>query len=345
MSSNPPDKPVRASLKTLAEYLDLSPTTISLVINDAPLSKSIPAHTRERVHAAAKKFNYHPSFSARSLRTQKTYSVGVIVPEMSDGYCTGLMSGVEETLMQAGYMYFTVSHFGKLDLVAEHPRLLLQRSVDGMLLIDTQLQEQPSVPVVLIEHESPFNGVTSILLDNRKVAELALHHLYELGHRKIVLMRGGGTCLDAQERWRHYVGVAQELGLEIPPERAITTAPDAWTPDAGYPIVRELLERTRDFTAILAFNDMAAIGAMRAIHEAGLRCPEDISVVGVDDIGIAAFQQPALTTVRQPLRHMGEIAAQQLINRMKQKDLDHPARFVITPELVLRRSTAPVRQT
>ena len=122
-------KPV--TLKILAEYLDLSPATVSIVLNNSPVAKSISAATKERVHAAAKKFEYRPNLHARMLRTRVTNTVGLIVPEVSEGYFTGVMLGVEQYLLQEGYLYFTVSHLGRPDLIEEYPQLLMSRAVDG----------------------------------------------------------------------------------------------------------------------------------------------------------------------------------------------------------------------
>ena len=149
-------KPV--NLKVLAEYLSLSPATISLVMNNAPGAKSIAPATRERVLAAAKKLDYRPNPIARSLRTRQTFTVGVIVPEFSEGYFTMLMNGIEENLLQAGYLHFVVSHQGRADLIEEYPSLLRQRSVDGFLLVNTELNEELSAPVVSISGHKKIKG-------------------------------------------------------------------------------------------------------------------------------------------------------------------------------------------
>jgi DNA-binding LacI/PurR family transcriptional regulator len=235
------EKPV--NLKVLAEYLSLSPATISLVMNNAPGAKSIAATTRQRVLEAAKRLNYRPSPIARSLRTRQTYTVGVIVPEFSDGYFTLLMNGIEDSLLQAGYLHFVVSHQGKLDLLEDYPRLLSQRSVDGYLLVNTSVTEEFGAPVVAISGHKRVKGVTNIVLDHERAALLALRHLYDLGHRKIALMKGQSHIPDSEARWNGVLLMAKRLGIEIRQELCIRLDEAPLSQELGYPIVRALLQR------------------------------------------------------------------------------------------------------
>jgi DNA-binding LacI/PurR family transcriptional regulator len=158
---NPPDASKPVTLKILAEYLDLSPATVSIVLNNSPVAKSISQATHQRVQAAAKKFDYRPNLHARMLRTRLTNTIGVIVPELSEGYFTGVMLGVEEYLMQEGFLYFTVSHLGRPDLIEEYPDLLMNRAVDGFLTVNTELHHKISVPAISISAHSQIPGVTN----------------------------------------------------------------------------------------------------------------------------------------------------------------------------------------
>jgi DNA-binding LacI/PurR family transcriptional regulator len=336
------DRPV--SLKTLAEYLELSPATISLVVNDAPGAQSIAPKTRERVLAAAKKFNYKANFLARSLRTRQSFTIGVIVPEFSEGYFTMVMNGVEEHLLQAGYLHFVVSHQGRFDLIDGYPRLLTERAVDGFILVNTLLREPVKVPVVAISGHKKMRGVANVMLDHDHSAMLALQHLYDLGHRDIAFMKGQPHALDSEPRWESICQLAESIGICIRPELCVHIRTNSWSPELGYPIIRDLLAERQDFTAIFCFNDIAAIGAIRAIVDAGLRCPQDISVVGFDDIASAAYQTPSLTTIRQPLRRMGEMAAQLLLKRIQTPEATYADTIMFEPELMVRESTAPVRR-
>jgi LacI family transcriptional regulator len=326
------------SLRTLGEYLNLSPATISLVLNNAPGVRSIPQETRDRVTRAAAKFDYRPSFYARSLRKRQTFSVGVLVPDLNDHYATHVLAGVEEYLIDEGYFYLTASHRRKPDLIEEYPRLLMDRSVEGFIVVDTLLAHGMKLPAVAVAGHRQIEGVTNVVLDQRRAAELTLRHLYELGHRKIAFMRGGSHSSDADERWGCLMQVAAEMGLEVLPELTVQVMLRVSTPELGFGPANELLDRGGDFTAMVCYNDESAIGAIRAIKNHGLRVPEDISVVGFDDIQSAAFSNPSLTTIRQPLNQMGIEAARILLQRIRGTEAFADT-VPILPELVIREST------
>jgi len=351
-------KPGHVNLKMLAEHLHLSQTTISLVLNNSPSAKSIPQETRQRVLDAAEKLNYRPNYFARSLRQSKSMSVGVLAPDLSEGYFTRVMSGVVEELTLAKYFYFTACHDWRSELMEEYPRLFVERAVDGFLLLNTPASLDVPVPVVAISAHGSEAGVTHIILDHLKAAELAVGHLFELGHRRIAFMRGPHEIPDSEYRWQGIEMAAGALGLEVDPK--LVTRIDAengngdgsWSeagkhpmsPEIGYVPMKQLLAATRDFTAVFCFNDIAAIGAIRALSEAGLRVPTDVSVVGFDDILSAAYCTPSLTTVRQPLIEMGKTGARILLERIANPDKsDWAAEIVIQPELVVRESTGPVK--
>src|SRR5580704_5076570 len=331
-----PGRPI--SLKVLGDYLDLSPATISLVLNNAPGVRSIPQDTRDRVLAAARKFDYRPSFYARSLRRKQSFSVGVLVPELSDGYSVLVMNGIEEVLLEEGYFYLAASHRRKADLIEEYPRLLMDRSVEGFIAIDTALQHSLPIPVVAVAGHRRIEGVTNILLDHRRAAELSLNHLHSLGHRKIAFMRGQSFSSDSDERWKHLAEVAKNLDIEVKPELVVSLDRDMSSPELGYPVVQQLLATGQSFTAVVAFNDISAIGAIRALEDAHLRVPADVSVIGLYDIKAAAYTTPRLTTINQPLDDIGRLATQCLLNRLH-NTVAPPDELVVQPTLVVREST------
>jgi DNA-binding LacI/PurR family transcriptional regulator len=330
-----------ASLKTLAAYLKLDPATISVVLNDVP-GRSIPEPTRERIRAAARKFQYEPSFLARSLRNRRTMTIGILVPVLADGYHAEVMSGIGDRLLEEKYFYFIAHHKHRADLIEEYPRLLMSRGAEGIITIDTNLAHTLPLPVVAIAGHRRIRGVTNIFLDHQRAAELVLRHLYDLGHRQIAFMRGQPYSADSGERWQGMVNVAKALGLAIRPELTIQLEQDLTSPELGYPVVQQLLAHHRAFTAVVSFNDMSAIGSVRALHDAQLRVPQDVSVVGFDDIKEAAYQTPSLTTVRQPLHYMGTSAADILLRQLR-KPASVPAEVAVAPELVIRESTGPPR--
>jgi LacI family transcriptional regulator len=338
-TSLPPAAARRVSLKMLAEHLDLSPATVSFVLNNAP-GRSIPPATRERVKAAAKKFGYQPSQIARSLQGLKTQTIGILLPELGEGYHSLVLSGAAEVLMQEGYFFFTAHHRHRKDLVAEYPRLLQARGVDGILAIDTQLEETLQAPTVSVAGHAPIPGVTNVILDHNRAAELALGHLYRLGHRRIAYMHGQPFSSDSQSRWQSIMQVVRTLSLEVPKDLIIQLDKDLNTPELGYPGIHQLLLRRRDFTAVLCFNDISAIGSIRALHDAGLKVPADVSVLGFDDIQAASYIVPSLTTIRQPLQQMGALAASSLLKKLAQEKL--PDTLKVDPELIVRESTGPM---
>jgi LacI family transcriptional regulator len=180
------------------------------------------------------------------------------------------------------------------------------------------------------------------VLDHRHAAELALKHLVELGHQKIAILRGHPDSADSHYRWNAVQEVAQDMGLQLDPDLVIQIDSTDSSPNLGYPFGKRLVESKRPFTALFAYNDISAIGAIRAFQEAGLQVPRDVSVVGFDDIPGAAFHYPSLTTVRQPLRRMGELAVEMLVSRIE-GEKEYPREIAVQPEIVVRESTGPVR--
>jgi DNA-binding LacI/PurR family transcriptional regulator len=331
-------------LKELAQRLGLSSATVSLVINRSPGAKSIPHSTQERVRKAAREFNYRPNLMARSLRQKRSFTIGVVVPEVSEGYAALVLSGVEDFLLQEGYFYFVVSHRHRADLIEEYPSLLQQRAVEGLIAVDTVLTEPTSLPAVAISGHRNVPGVTNIVLDHNLAAHLALEHLQKSGHSRIALIKGQDFSSDTEIRWRALHNVAKQLGIVIYDKLTIQLNGDSPSPEVGYGVTRKLLDRGEPFSALFAFNDISAIGAIQALRESGRRVPEDVSVIGFDDIQSAAYQNPGLTTVRQPLRQMGVIAAETLLERINSpRQSDYPKEIVVKPELIVRASTAPAR--
>jgi LacI family transcriptional regulator len=247
---------------------------------------------------------------------------------------------MEELLIEEGYFYLTASHRRKPDLIEEYPRLLLDRCVEGFILIDTMLEHSLKVPVVAVAGHRRFEGVTNVVLDQRRAAELSLRHLHQLGHRKIAFMRGGSHSSDADERWEFQMAVARELKLDVSPELTVDIKLRDSTPEMGFGLAVELVNRGVDFTALVCYNDVSAFGAIRALMDHGLRVPDDVSVVGFDDIQSAAFHNPSLTTIRQPLHQMGGVAARILLQRIRGQ-ASFPDAVPILPELVIRESTCP----
>jgi DNA-binding LacI/PurR family transcriptional regulator len=327
------------TLKAVAQHVGLTPGTVSAVLNNSAASRSIPERTRARILEAARKLNYRPNFFARSLRVQRTYTVGVILEEIGDGYGSLVVSGIEEVLRAKNYFFLTVAHRHNQKLLQTYSNMLMSRGVEGLITVDTSINEVPQLPTVAVSGHRTLENVTNIVLDHRRAAELGLRHLKELGHTEIAFLKGQPESSDSEVRWTSICEVARELGIRMEPELIVELEGIDSTPELGYPYGKALLARKRPFTALFAYNDISAIGAMRAFQEAGLRVPEDISVVGFDDIAIATLCIPSLTTVRQPLKRMGQTAAKTLLDRLEDK-ADYVKEIAVEPEFVVRRSSA-----
>lgn len=343
-SGNSPEV-VRRSItqKELADHLGLSAATVSVVLNGSRWADSIPQETKDLILSTARRFNYRPNLLARSLRTRRTSTVGVIVPEISEGYTASVLSGIEDCLLQEGYFFFVTSHRHRPDWLDEYPKEFLARGVDGVIAVDTRWKQKLPVPVVTVSGHNSMSGVTNIVVNHQRASHLALRHLVELGHRKIAFIKGQHFSSDAEIRWNSTVEAAAALGIPVSPRLTVLMEENSPSPQVGYQLVKKLLQTREPFTAILAFNDISAIGAIRAVFDAGLRVPTDISVVGFDDIQGAAFQLPRLTTIRQPLRKMGRTAAEVVLQHLNTRSWEHSMReIMVEPELVIRESTCAV---
>ena len=338
-TKKPDQKPQVVTLKAVAQHLGLTPGTVSAVLNEAPSARSIPESTKSRIHAAAKELNYHPNFFARTLRKKRTSTIGIIVEEIGDTYSSAIISGIEAYLRQKEYFFLTVVHRHDPQLLNRYSQMLLERGVEGFITVDTTIQDEPSVPTVAIAGHKKVRGVTNIVLDHHRAAFLALGHLKDLRHQRIAVLRGNPLSSDSKDRFDAICEVAKQLGIPIDPELTVQIDIDDPTPLLGYPFAKKLLARNKPFTALFAYNDISAIGAIRAFQESGLLVPRDVSVMGFDDIPGAAFHMPSLTTVRQPLNRMGQVAAQSLLERIDGLE-DYPSEIAIEPELVVRESTA-----
>jgi len=330
----------RVTLKTVAGHLSLTPGTVSAALNNSAASKSIPEHTKQRILAAAKELNYRPNYFARSLRLRRTYTIGVIAEEIGDAYGALVISGIEEYLRKHNFFFLTVIHRHDPKLLQTYSQMLLARGVEGFITLDTSIKEKLALPTVAVSGHGRVDGVTNITLNHHLAAKLALSHLSKLGHKHIAFLKGAVVSSDAADRWKAICDVADELDIEIDPQLVVQIDSTDSTPALGYPFAKQLLQRGKPFTALLAYNDISAIGAIWAFQEAGLRVPADMSVVGFDDIPSAAFNSPGLTTVRQPLQRMGQIAAKTVIDQIEGNE-EYVAEIAIEPEFVLRGSTGP----
>ncbi|MGA9673133.1 MAG: LacI family DNA-binding transcriptional regulator [Terracidiphilus sp.] len=331
------------TLKELAASLELSQSTVSRIVNGAGTAHRIARETQERVLHAAALHGYSANAVAKSLRQKRTFTIGVMVPEISEGYSTAVLGGIEDELLKDGFFYFVVSHRHRPELLDELPRMMLARSVEGIIAIDTTITGELPVPLVAVSGRNRRNGVINIELDHEKAAHLALSHLKSLGHSKIAFIKGQAFSSDTELRWQAIVEVAKAVGITVNPHLVVQLQQPEPGPGPGMEVTRELLQRNRPFTAIFAFNDVTAIGAIMALREVGLRVPRDVSVMGFDDVLIATTNNPPLTTINQPLRAMGQVAASTLLGLISNEIPNpQPPAITVYPKLVIRKSTAHV---
>lgn len=334
-----PFKPL--TLKELSAVLELSQSTVSRIVNGEADKYRISSKTQQRVLDAAAQHGYSANSVAKSLRLKRTHTIGVIVPEISEGYSTAVLGGIEDELLKNGFFYFVVSHRHRPDLLRAYPRMLLARAVEGIIAVDTLIEEVLPVPVVSISGHEHREGVINIELDHGQAAYLALSHLKMLGHTKIAFIKGQALSSDTSRRWHAIVSEAKNLKIALDPRLVVQLQSLEPGPGPGSEVTRQLLRTGRPFTAIFAFNDLTAMGAILALREAGLRVPRDISVVGFDDVLVAAINNPPLTTIYQPLRSMGQTAASTVLGLIRDAiPRPHSATITVYPKLMVRKSTA-----
>jgi len=343
------------TIRDIAKDSGFSASTVSIVLNNAPLSRYIAAETKQRIEKAARRLGYRPNQLARSLRSQRNHTIGLMVFDITDPFCTPILRGIEATLFQASYVSLLADAQNERDRFERYLEMLLERRVEGLivvanwLVVDIKVLEhlaQRSVPTVIIGRNLNMESVSSVMVDNEAGAYMAIEHLYSLGHRKIAFIRGPNVLDDTRERWQGIRNFAKTVGLAID-ERLVVDLPNSFDPNQGFEaggrLTDELLSRKRQFTALIAFDDVTALGAMRALADAGVSVPDRCSVVGFDDVAPAALAIPSLTTIRQPMETMGATAVRTLnenITAGLEKREFVPLHRKLPPELVVRKSTS-----
>jgi LacI family transcriptional regulator len=337
-----PEKPLKPiTLQELADHLSLSRSTVSRIINGEAATYRIAEETEQRVLQAAALLGYTAKSLARSLRQKRSYTIGVLVSEIGEGYSAAILGGIEEELLSNGFFYFVVSHRHRNDLLNGYPRMLISRAVEGIIAIDTPLTQNLPVPLVFVSGQRQFPGAVTIQIDHAQAAHLGLSHLKSLGHTHIAYIKGMSSSADTEQRWQAIHETAAELGLPIDPALVVALQSSEPGNGPGNKATRQLLQSGHPFTALFAFNDVTAIGAIQALREAGLHVPKDVSVLGFDDVAAAATSTPPLTTLRQPLRDMGQTAASTLLSIIRNElDDEQPSTFTVQPNLIVRKSTS-----
>ncbi len=344
------------TIRDVAKESGFSAATVSIVLNNAPLARYIPSATKGRIQKAAKKLGYRPNVIARFLRSKRSHTVGVMVSDVTDPFCIPILRGIDNALYHASYLPILVDIHNQRERFERHLEMLLDRHVEGLIMVANWLFvdinllgdiEKRNIPAAIIGRELKTGSISSVMVDNEAGARLALEHLYSLGHRRVAFIRGPKTLADTVPRWRGIVSFARSVKLRID-SRLIADLPNSLDPSSsfenGYRLTVALLKRRPRFTALMAFDDLSAFGAIRALKKAGVGVPEQCSVIGFDDVAPSMLSIPSLTTIRQPLLTMGAAAAGTVLEGvdavLEKRELVSTHRKM-PPELVVRESTRP----
>jgi DNA-binding LacI/PurR family transcriptional regulator len=340
----------------VAQASGYSASSVSIVLNDAPLAANLNPRTRRRIRETAERLGYHPHVFARSLRTQRSNTIGVIVFDMSDPFCTLILRGIDKHLQPAGFLPIVMDAHNDRGRFERYLEMAVERRVEGLVVVANWLfvsidalknLAQERLPTVVVGRDLHRSGVRSVLVDNERGGYLALRHLYEMGHRKVNFLLGPKQLSDSSRRWAGMKRFAVEAGIDIARPRVLQL-PGLADPLTGFSSGAELtgrwLRNGQKFTAIAAFDDMTAFGAIRGLNNHGRKVPDDCSVIGFDDVPMAELATPSLTTIRQPMEHMGKYAAEVVSSQISRGSLrrEADALKLLEPELVMRQSTAAV---
>src|SRR5579863_3386782 len=345
------------TLLDIANACGYSVSTVSIVLSEAPLSQNVAATTRDRIRKMAQQLGYHPDAYARSLRRRRSQTIAVLAYDLSDPFCIPIVHGIQEGLQPADYLPLLVDAQTQRKLFDNYLKMILERRAEGVIVIASWIFEETNllddieknqVPIVIVGRDLTNRNVSSLLVDNEAGGALALRHLIELGHRRIAIVRGPEELFDTEPRWAGVQRAAAEGGIQID-RKLVFQLPNLVGSTSGFEgglsFSKDILASRRPFTAVLAFDDLTALGVVRGLTEAGLHVPDDCSVVGFDDVLPAAVATPGITTIRQPLKEMGLLASEwtlQEINSHDQASRNPVKLFKAPPELVVRMSTSRV---
>jgi len=335
----------RVTIRDVAERVGVHPSTVSRVLNPATRGR-ITSEIVEKVTDTAAELGYRPNQTARGLRTNRTRTIGVLIPDITNPLFPPIIRGIEDGLGADGY----TAILGNTDNIAsresEAVSTLRARQIDGLILA-TARRDDPIVaeciadglPLVLVNRTADADGVSSIVNDDALGIALAVRHLKERGHTRIAHIAGPRTLSTGEARRQSFITAMKAEGLEAEPGLIAETT--AFSEDEGLRAAAQLISGSVKFTAIVAANDLIALGAYEALGDAGLRCPEDVSVTGFNDMPFVDRLSPPLTTVRIPHYELGREAGRRLVELIQNPD--SPARATtLRPELIVRGSTAVV---
>lgn len=332
--------PENVTLDRVARLAGVSPATVSRILNG---SARVTERRRTAVENAIRELNYRPNALARGLAQGRTNSIGVLTQDIASPFYGEALRGIEDALKDTGSIPLIVSGHWMLKDEVERIDHLLSRRVDGLIVLTGSLTDEllaryaREVPLVVTGRDLQGQGITSLRFDDYLGARLATEHLIRLGHTRIAHIAGPLDHFDSLERLRGYRDALDEAGL--PQDEHLVVHADFHEP-GGLLAINQLLSARASFTAVFAANDQMALGAMLALHVHGIRVPEDISIVGFDDLPVSNYIVPPLTSVKQPVYEMGAAAARTLIAMIEGKKGNEE---LAGPELVVRASSKAFR--
>jgi LacI family transcriptional regulator len=336
------------TLRDVARLAGVHPATASRALNDETRAL-VNAKTAKRVLHAAAELGYRPNPIARGLKTNRSYTIGVLIPDLTNPLFPPILRGIEDRLEEAGYTALIANTDNDPAREALDTETMLARQVDGIITAtarrdDAAIDElcRHSVPVVLVNRWLPDVPLSSATPDDRHGQRLAVEHLIDLGHRGIAHLAGPLDLSTGSERMAGAVDAMRRAGLE--PDPSLIAAGTAFTESEGVRLARRLLDSGREVTAIAAANDLLALGALDVLAERGIDCPGTVSIVGFNDMPFADRFQPPLTTIRIPQYEIGAGAAELMLERL-QDPAAAPRHLRLEPTLVIRKSTAPRRRS
>ena len=331
------------SIKDIARAARVSHPTVSRALRHSPLVKG---ETAERIRQIATGMGYRPSAIARSLATKETKTIGVVVTTIADPFIADVVSGIEETANDHGYLVFLANSNANPDREIQVVHSFHERRVDGILVTASRVGalyvpvlSRLRVPIVLINNQHPDEPdefVYSVMINNIKAGNQVMQHLIGLGHRRIAYIGDRTGFQSDNERLAGYRHALEFASYPFLPELVVH---GDGKPEGGQQAMEKLIALPAPPTAVFCYNDMTALGALRAIYSHGLKVPDDISLVGFDDLAIASYTSPMLTTVRQPKQQMGRMAMETLLKMIS--GVDAKTNIKVEGELIIRESTAP----
>lgn len=335
----------RPSSWDIAREANVSQSTVSRVINNNP---RISEATRQRVRKAMERLGYSPNAVARTLITGRSQLLGLVVSNITNPFYPEVIEAIVATATEHDYNVVLCNTQEDLQLQTSYLQLLIEHQVDGAILTSSLLDAEgrlarmapDTIPIVMVNRTVEGLRVDSVRMNNVAAGRMVARHLVELGHRDLAFVGGLAQTSTNSERLIGFRSELETLGVGLPEEYVTHRA---FTRASGYELTEGLLALPQRPTALFCADDLIALGAMDAIVDAGLRIPDDISVVGVDDVPAASLRQVALTTVRQPAAEMGRRAVQLLLERIQGAPDAEPIDIVLRPRLIVRRTSGPAQ--